>query len=217
MKLVLQVLDGPRKGQIITMRESYVFAAESFEDPEMAKAHAEVHLDQNYIWKIKALDGCKIRAGSTEGLSLSLINGLIFHLGQTGFKVIEKPALGDEKWQDALINFLESDTWEPLLTDFFFYLYPVRLTFLQGPQTDEFYTLSYGPRYLGFNHLDLNIKDPTQPGQIAKFFQVGETAYIESLCGDKILINGKPFVQHPIENGDQITFGANIIELSILR
>ncbi|AZZ35274.1 hypothetical protein CIK05_00135 [Bdellovibrio sp. qaytius] len=217
MKLALQVLDGHHKGQIITLRENYVFSSGYFGDPEMSTVHAEIYLDSNFLWKIRSLDGNKLRAGSSEGVSLSLINGLIFHMGQTGFKVIEKPKTSSPSWEDSLVEFLEADSWEPILTEFFFYLYPVRLTFLSGPQTDEFYTLSYGPRTIGFNSLDLNIKDPTQPGQIAKFFQVGETAYIETLCGDKILINGKPFTQHPIESGDQVTFGANLVELSILK
>ncbi|MES2802440.1 MAG: hypothetical protein V4654_08105 [Bdellovibrionota bacterium] len=217
MKLALQVLDGHHKGQIIAMRENYIFSSGYFGDPEMATVHAEIYLDTNFLWKIRALGGNKIRAGSSEGVSLSLISGLIFHMGQTGFKVLEKPKSSSPNWEEALVEFLEADSWEPILTEFFFYLYPVRLTFLQGPQTDEFYTLSYGPRTLGFNSLDLNIKDPTQPGQIAKFFQVGETAYIETLCGDKILINGHPFTQHPIESGDQLSFGANLVELSILK
>lgn len=217
MKLALQVLDGHHKGQIITMRENYIFSSGYFGDPEMASVHAEIYLDPNFLWKIRALDGNKIRAGSSEGVSLSLISGLIFHVGQTGFKVIEKPKSSFTTWEESLVEFLESDSWEPILTEFFFYLYPVRLTFLSGPQTDEFYTLSYGPRTMGFNSLDLNIKDPTQPGQIAKFFQVGETAYIETLCGDKILINGKAFTQHPIESGDRVMFGANVVELSILK
>lgn len=217
MKLALQVLDGHHKGHIITMRENYIFSSGYFGDPEMASVHAEIYLDSNFLWKIRALGSNKIRAGASEGVSLSLLSGLIFHMGQTGFKVIEKPKTTSPNWEESLVKFLEAESWEPILTEFFFYLYPVRLTFLSGPQTDEFYTLSYGPRHIGFNSLDLNIKDPTQPGQIAKFFQVGETAYIESLCGDKILINGKPFTQHPIESGDQVTFGANLVELSILK
>jgi hypothetical protein len=215
--LALQVLDGPHKGQLISMRENYIFSSGYFGDTDMSSVHAEIILDQNFVWKIKALDGNKIRAGSSEGSSLSLIHGLIFHMGQTGFKVVERPPFAFEKWEDGLVEFLEGDSWEPILTEFFFYLYPVRLTFLQGPQTDEFYTLSYGPRVMGFNNLDLNIKDPTQPEKIAKFFQVGETSYIESLCGEKILINGQPFNQHAIETGDRLTFGANLFELSIIK
>ena len=217
MKLALLVLDGTHKGLVINLRENYVFSSGYFGDEEMSSVHAETYLDSNFLWKIRSLGANKIRAGSSEGVSLSLIQGLVFHMGQTGFKVIEKPPVSFQRWEDGLVDALESDNWEPVLTEFFFYLYPVRMTFLQGPQTDEFFTLSYGPRVMGYNSLDLNIKDPTQPEQIAKFFQVGETAYIESLCGNKIQINGKPFTQHPIESGDQIIFGANLVELSILK
>lgn len=217
MNLALLVLDGPLKNQIIYPQENLVFSGSQFRDAIMSEKHAYISLDQNLSWKINALDNNTVRAGTAESQSLSLMNGLIFHLGQTGFKIIERPQSNITDWKSDLIAFLEAEEWTPQLTEFFFYLYPVRITFLQGPQTDEFYTLSYGPREMGYNHLDLTIKDPTQPRQIAKFFQVGETAYIETLCDDKILVNGHKFSQHPIANGDKITFGSNVAELTILK
>lgn len=217
MKLTLLVLDGPLKGKYLRFRENLVLGSKRFSDPDMLENHAIISLDQNFLWKIEALHGGAIRAGSSEAPSLSLVLGLIFHLGQTGFKVVERPKLWFSTWESGLIDYLSANDWEAQTTDFFFFLYPVRLTFLQGPQTDEFYTLSYGPRELGFNNMDLTLKDPSQPRQIAKFFQIGETAYIQSLCGDKMTINDQPIDQHPIQEGDRLAVGSNLIELTILK
>ncbi|MFN3455210.1 MAG: hypothetical protein ACK41T_09650 [Pseudobdellovibrio sp.] len=157
MNLALLVLDGPLKNQIIYPQENLVFSGSQFRDAIMSEKHAYISIDQNLSWKINALDNNTVRAGTTESQSLSLMNGLIFHLGQTGFKIIERPQSNITDWKSDLIAFLEAEEWTPQLTEFFFYLYPVRITFLQGPQTDEFYTLSYGPREMGYNHLDLTI------------------------------------------------------------
>ena len=102
---------------------------------------------------------------------------------------------------------------QPKLT---FFLRPIRLSFIQGPQYEEVYTLSYGPRELGFNSLDLNIKDPAAPALVAKFFQISDKTYIENLAGDKVLLNGAPFDQHLVASGDKLKVASNVIELSLL-
>lgn len=217
MGLALQVLDGVQKGKVISLRDGFIFSTDYYRDPEMSEKHAEIKLDSNFFWKINALGDNTIRAGLVESASFSLIAGFVFHLGQTGFKAIEKKPGQSIIWQDQVVDYLKAQTWRPKQTELFFFLYPVRLTFLQGPQTDEFYTVSYGPREMGFNNLDLNLIDPEAPAKVVKFFQVGETAYIENLCGDKALINGEKFHQHALFSGDKLTFSSYTIELSILR
>ncbi|MFN3695878.1 MAG: hypothetical protein ACK4VO_00445 [Pseudobdellovibrio sp.] len=216
MKLALQVLDGPHKGKIIYLRDQWVFSSAFFNDPEMLSRHAVLTIDNGFNWKINGLGGSNIRAGLVEKNSLSLINGLVFHLGLTGFKVIEKPAPAFNSWEDAILEYLNTYDWEPTKSDCFFFLSPLRLTFLQGPQADQFYTISYGPRELGFNHFDLDVKDPSQPENIARFFQIGESVYIENLCGKELVFNKKPFSQEVIQEGDKIQFGSNIVEFSFV-
>jgi len=216
MKLALQVLDGPQRGKIIYLRDQWVFSSQFFSDSEMLNKHAFLSIDHNFNWKINALSGANIRAGLGESASLSLIQGLVFHLGLTGFKVIEKPQPSFATWEEGMLEYLNSYDWDALKTEFFFFLNPIRLTFLQGPQADEFYTISYGPRELGFNHFDIEIKDPSQPEKIARFFQVGESAYIENLCGKELLFNNEHFSQQIITSGDKIHFGSNIIEFTLV-
>lgn len=217
MFLALQVLDGPLKGQEISLRKNFVFSGHSFSDEEMGENHCLVDFDQNFSWNIRCLEDFKVRVSSNESSAVSLIPGLVFHVGQTGFKVIEKAPLYFEDWEDAIKGWLIEQNWDTKTTDFFFFLYPIRLTFVSGPQADEFLTISYGPRMMGFNNLDLNLKDPFLPEELVKFYQIGEQAYVENLSADKVFINKQSFHQHPIADGDKLSFGSSVVELTILR
>jgi len=218
MSLALLVLDGHHKGKEIPLKKDFIFGQAEFSDEEMGNSHAKIGLDRNFSWNISGLDGNKVRIGSGESEQISLMLGLVFHLGQTGFKVVEANSLSYHHWEDAIKSWLSEQSWESRPSaDFFFFLYPLRMTFLQGPQSDEFYTLSYGPRTMGFNNMDLNLKDPLMPKNLVRFFQVGESIYIENLASDKALINKKPFEQHVIADGDKLYFGTNQIEFNILR
>ena len=157
-----------------------------------------------------------MRMGFEEVGRATLIQGLIFHLGQTGFKVVEHTQSLDGPWPEKMKDWLENNPGRPTATEIFFFLRPVRLSFIQGPQYEEVYTLSYGPRELGYNHLDLTLKDPSSPPRVARFFQIGDQVYIENLCADKASINGKPFDQHVVNNGDILRVTSSVIELSLL-
>jgi hypothetical protein len=219
--LALVILDGPRKGNMLSLRNEAVFCGGYFSDEEMGNKHAGVFLDQNLSWNIRALDKNKIRIGLDETDRISLILGLVFHLGQTGFKVIEKPKLRLGGWEEGLTDWLNEQSWEEQKTEFFFFRHPVQMTFLTGPQTNEFFTISYGPRVMGFNCFDLNIKDPTVPKKLVRFYQVGETAYIEKLSihepGYKVLVNKNQFDHHAISPGDRLQFGQHLLELTLLK
>lgn len=185
----------------------------------MKKQHAKVYLDHNFNWKISGLDGHRVRVGSDEIESISLIPGLIFHIGQTGFKVIERahPAAAD--WEKVSAEFIDNLDLQPTpKSNLFFFLFPLQIQFIQGPLAGTIYTLGYGPRVLGSNHLDLDLKDPTQPHELLRFLQVGDSVVIENLAEENsILVNSTPFKKHTLVQGDRFTFGSNIIEVSILK
>lgn len=220
MRFELEILDGTNKGKRLMLRNGLVLGKEqggfSFDDTEMASAHAVISYGFKKTWNIEGLAPAKIRLGSEEVTRATLILGLIFHLGQTGFKVVERSVRNTEPWRKELKAWLENYPARQTSTEIFFFLRPIRLSFIQGPQYEEIYTMSYGPRELGYNSLDLNIKDPSTPTRVAKFFQVGDRSYIENLCGDAATINGAAFDQHVISPGDILRVSSNIIELSIL-
>lgn len=221
MKIELEVLDGPQKGKRIPLKNGLqlgrLAGPLSFEDGQMADLHGVLSFDQKKLWYIECLAPSKLRLGFEEKDRAQLLMGLVFHLGQTGFKVVERPPLAFATWEDGVKDWLRNNPGRLVAHELFFFLNAVRLTFTQGPQFEEFYTLSYGPREIGFNNLDLNIKDPSAPPRVAKFFQIGDQVYIENLCGEKALINDKIFDQHPIASGDRLTVASNVVELSLLK
>ena len=148
-----------------------------------------------------------------------MLPGLIFHIGQTGFKVVERSLPEAADWENQSAEFINMlDLEAGVNSELFFFLLPVQIVFTQGPQSGEIYTLSYGPRILGSNNLDLNIIDPAQPHELLKFTQVGDSVLIENLADEKsILVNKETFVKHKLTGTDRFTFGTNIMDISILR
>lgn len=220
MRLELEVLDGTNKGKRLPLRNGLTLGRQQgalvFSDSEMSDLHAVVTFDSKNMWNIECLAPNRMRLGFEEVDRATLINGLIFHLGQTGFKVVEHTSKMAGPWEEQMKDWFENHPARSVDTEIFFFLKPVRLSFTQGPQYEEVYTLSYGPREIGYNSLDISLKDPSSPQRVAKFFQVGDQVYIENLCGDKATINGKPFDQHNVQNGDTLRVTSSVIELSLL-
>lgn len=218
-QLTLQILDGELQSTKIPLRQGYIFSGTHFTDNQMQKQHAKVSLDSNFNWKINSLDNGMIRIGSEETKSISLIPGLVFHLGQTGFKVVERVLQEPLEWERISAEFIDNLDLQPTpQADIFFFLLPIQILFIQGPQSGTIYTLSYGPRILGSNHLDLNIKDPSQPHELLKFLQVGDKVIVQNLTAESsVLVNKNSFTQHTLSGTDRFTFGSNIIDISILK
>lgn len=220
MRLELEILDGINKGKRLLIKSGLNLGRTQeglfFDDSEMADFHATITFDNKKSWNIECLAPNKMRLGYEEVARATLIAGLIFHLGQTGFKVVERVRKQTGSWTDDIKDWFELNRGQRLDSEIFFFLHPVRLSFIQGPQYEEVYTLSYGPRELGYNNLDLNLKDPNSPKRVVKFFQIGDQVYIESLCGDKVTINGSTFDQHLVLPGDILRTSSSAIELSIL-
>ncbi len=221
MRFELEVLDGHEKGKRITLKKGLVIGKImpdfEFSDDLMAKDHGVLVFDHKKTWNFECLAPNMARLGSSEQARITLLPGLVFHLGQTGFKVVDKIVLPYDTWQEGLKFWLKGHKGEARFKEFFFFLKPIRLNFKQGPQYEEFLTLSYGPRLMGYDCLDINLKDPAIPKNVARFFQISDQCYIENLCGEKAMINSKLFDQHPIQDGDLLKINSTIIELSISK
>jgi hypothetical protein len=220
MRLELEVIDGKNKGRRIPLRNGLVIGRNIdslvFDDDEMADLHAIVSADSKKSWNIECLSTNRLRLGFDEVSRIKLIAGVVFNMGQTGFKVVQRAGREVGSWTQEIKTWLENNSGQRVQSEIFLFLRPIRLSFVQGPQYEEIYTLSYGPRELGHNSLDLNIKDPSAPPQVARFFQVTDQIYVENLAGEKATINGISFDQHLVSNGDKLKVGSNVIELSLL-
>ncbi len=221
MRLQFEVLDGPNKGKKITLKKGLVVGRQmeflNFADMMMAEQHGVLDFDSKMSWYFECLAPAKALVGTKEQARISLIPGLVFHLGRTAFRVVLKESHLYESWQEGLIQWLKDNPGIQKESKTFFFLNPISLAFVQGPQSDEFITLSYGPRVLGHGNLDIHLKDPQAPRTVGQFFQVGDQCYLENLCGERATINSNFFDQHPIQDGDRLKINSTIIELSIIR
>lgn len=225
LRLSLQILTGPQKGQNFPLYQGQVFHGSHFGDEDMLENHAVVNIDSSQLWSVrtetvpgqKMYASAKIRIGSTETERIALIPGVIFHLGQTGFKVVEIPVNRQFDPLTETAKWLEKQTWTQKKPSVFFYLLPLRLSFIKGPQSGDYYTLSYGPRILGFNQTDLNLLEPGLPKEAIHFTLDQLRPKIKKGSDFPVFINNEVLEEHFIEDGDMIKIGTNEIEISILK
>lgn len=225
LRLSLQILNGSQKGQYFPLFQGQVFHGSLFGDDDMLENHAIVNIDSSQMWSVRTEVGpgqpadcaAKIRIGSTETERIALIPGVIFHLGQTGFKVVEIPVKKDFDPMAETAKWLDRQTWIQKKPSVFFYLLPLRLSFQKGPQSGEFYTLSYGPRVLGFNQTDLNLLEPGLPKEAIHFTLDQLRPKIKKGSDFPIFVNNDVLFEHFVEDGDMIKIGTSEIEISILK
>ena len=225
LRLSLQILSGSQKGQNFPLFQGQVFHGSLFGDDDMLENHAIVNIDSTQMWSVRTEGApgqpvnnpAKIRIGAAETERIALIPGVIFHLGQTGFKVVEIPVNRDFDISAATAKWLENQTWIQKRPSVFFYLLPLRLSFIKGPQAGDFYTLSYGPRMLGFNQTDLNLLEPGLPKEAIHFTLDNLRPKIKRSSDFPVFINNDVLSEHFVEDGDIIKIGTNVIEMSILK
>ena len=105
MRYELEILDGTNKGKRLLLRNGLILGNSqeelSFADPDMFASHAVINYSAQKSWNIECLAPSRMRLGYEEVVSASLILGLVFHLGQTGFKVVELDGDFQKKWDQA--------------------------------------------------------------------------------------------------------------------
>lgn len=225
LRLSLQILNGSQKGQNYPLFQGQVFHGSLFGDADMLENHAVVNIDSSQMWSVRtegapgqpAHNPAKIRIGAVETERIALIPGVIFHLGQTGFKVVEIPTNKSFDPSAETAKWLEKQTWIQKRPSVFFYLLPLRLSFLKGPQAGDFYTLSYGPRVLGFNQTDLNLLEPGLPKEAIHFTLDNLRPKIKRVSDFPVFVNNDVLSDQFVEDGDMIKIGTNEIEISILK
>ncbi len=225
LRLSLLILSGSQKGQNYPLYQGQVFHGSLFGDDDMLENHAIVNIDSSQMWSVRTEGGLgqpaknpgKIRIGAVETKRIALIPGVIFHLGQTGFKVVEIPITKEFDPPKATAQWLEKQTWIQKKPSVFFYLLPLRLSFIKGPQAGDFYTMSYGPRVLGFNQTDLNLLEPGLPKEAVLFTLDNLRPKIKNVSEYPVFINNNDLQEHFVEDGDMLKIGTNEIEISILK
>ncbi|MBK9324692.1 MAG: FHA domain-containing protein [Bdellovibrionaceae bacterium] len=226
MVLFIEVLDGLRQGsrfklipgQIIGRREGDIVV----EDQKISSRHAQIELDNKQQFVLSDLGSSNgILAGNRRVKKIALIPGVVFKLGRTSFRVVpvdDKPAAEFARirtWRENLAETLPTDWVQNRMPESAGKTFspPLCLKFIQGIQTDEELYLAYGPRHLGANSLDIDLKEPEAPPQVCELVPGADGfALLKNLCNNKLTINNQSVMTDSIlHEGDHIRIGGTVI------
>lgn len=192
-------------------------------DPKISALHAKVTLNEQGRWTLLDLDSSNgLYISGRRVKKVSLIPGVIFEIGRTKFKVV---LVEEEKaeefsrivtWRNMLVETfadatLELPLKEPSLKSF---SPAVKLTFVQGIQTDEEITLGYGPRYAGSDSLDIELFDEDAPKAAFELHPGPGSASLKIKAPGLVTLNNQSVNAETLQDGDLISFGTTVIRVS---
>lgn len=93
---------------------------------------------------------------------------------------------------------------------------PITLEFVEGWQSEQKFTLGYGPRYAGYLNLDIRLLDPQAPEEAFEIFCERDKVYIRDLSHGKVFLNKNVFDLEEIRDGDSLSFGQTKIKFGFL-
>lgn len=194
-------------------------------DPKVSSLHAEIQVDakgQLILVDLDSSNGLLINGQNVK--KIALLPGVVFEMGRTQLKVVQLDehdaiALGAiVTWRAAIKDdVLKLPGENQLLPESPVSLSPfLKLTFIQGLQTDQVFSVGYVPRTAGSHSLDLELLDPEAPERAFRILQGPGQAIIESLAPTRVYLNKKLFIKAPLNEGDQISFGQSILRVNYI-
>lgn len=195
-------------------------------DPKVSSTHAQFSLDgkgQLVLLDMDSSNGLHINGRRVK--KVALLSGVIFEVGRTQFKVVnvqEEQAPEFSRivtWRTVLKEKLALDpsSEDPFNSALKSFRRPLKLTFIQGIQTDQEIIIGYGPRSAGADSLDIELLDEGAPKAA---FEVspgpGDTAKIKILSPGQVTLNNQSLDAETLKDGDVISFGETQIKVSYL-
>jgi pSer/pThr/pTyr-binding forkhead associated (FHA) protein len=239
MLLRLIVIEGPRQGEEIILRDAIIIGRKGGDlnllDSKVSGQHAKIFDNADGIATIEDLGSSNgTYVNDVKVTSQGLKVGDRITIGRTVFKVEEglsnqEVGLGRGTWQDiaeeAFSETLKNlDKKQPTPVKWGPYNFPVRLDFIKGLQAGTSITMGFGPRKLGKLCPDGLLLDPNAPDIAFELFpsQVGLCELRSSFKDLKINERKWPEeaakeIREKIRNGDRISFGQTVIVVKALK
>ncbi len=244
MALFIVPLTGPKSGLQIPLHDGFIIGRKNGdlileEDSKVSGTHAKVSIDNKNQFIL-------LDQNSSNGLILNrrkvkkvaLMPGVIFTIGQTEFRVIEGDLIpsaspstsplplevpvrrGPLTWREKITEFWEQK--EPMIAGpseekpLAAFSPALVLDFVEGIQADQKMTLGYGPRQAGFDHLDIDLQDPTIPDEAFELRPGPGMVELVDLSHGQVFINNDPAGVTFLEDGDIISVGQTKIKVRYL-
>ena len=215
------------------------------EDSKVSGTHAKVAVDnkgQFVLMDQKSSNGLILNERKVK--KIALMPGVVFTIGQTQFRVIKDESAPDLVAVKNLEAFAPAPafevpirraplSWREKITEFWEQKEPMLaspseqqhlgafspalvLDFIEGVQADQKITLGYGPRQAGFDHIDINLQDPTVPDDAFELRPGPGSVQLVDLTNGQVLVNNNNDEMTFLEEGDIITVGQTKIKVRYL-
>ncbi|MFS4458954.1 FHA domain-containing protein [Bdellovibrio sp. HCB2-146] len=194
-------------------------------DPKISSTHAKFGLNSKDQLVLNDLDSSNgIYISGRRVKKVALLPGVIFEVGRTQFKVVTVQ-------EEEAVDFSRFVTWrtivsanlgaqeipnKPQLGNIEAFSPPVKLTFIQGIQTEEELVLGYGPRKAGADSLDIELFEEDAPQEAFELVPGLGAVQIKIKEPGRVLLNNKRVNSEILKDGDLISLGNTLIKVTYL-
>ncbi|HEX7674418.1 MAG TPA: FHA domain-containing protein [Bdellovibrio sp.] len=229
MATFIEIVEGANAGSRIQVNSGMTLGRSKadiiIKDPKVSGTHAEIALNskgQLVLVDLESSNGIHISGRRVK--KVTLLPGVIFEVGRTQFKVIDVE-------EEQAVNFEIFVTWRSILGDKLpnviiddgratykpeSFSPALRLSFVQGIQTDQEIILGYGPRKAGSDSLDIELLDEDAPKEAFELLPGPGMVQIKIKAPGRVALNNKSVDSEMLKDGDLISFGSSLIKVSYL-
>jgi pSer/pThr/pTyr-binding forkhead associated (FHA) protein len=229
MVTFLEIASGPQEGSRYRVDDGIQLGRSKghiiINDPKASSLHAQIETDgkgQFVMVDLNSSNGLIINGRRVK--RVALLPGVTFEIGRTKIHVVQVGEIEAEgygrivTWRTILRDNLEKhkgqNELKPQSGQVF--IPALKMTFLQGIQTDEVLTLGYGPRSFGASSLDVELLDPEAPGLAFEIHPQPGGAMLKNLSGVAVTLNNQAVKTETLSEGDVITVGNSVIRIGYI-
>ncbi|UOF00369.1 FHA domain-containing protein [Bdellovibrio reynosensis] len=229
MVTFIEIVEGANEGSRFKVEEGLTIGRSRadivIKDPKASSTHAQFAIDGKGQFVLMDMDSSNgIHIAGRRVKKVALLSGVIFEIGRTQFRVVTVE-------EELALDFSRLITWRNILKDRLSELQPMglieqaqlerfspalKLTFIQGIQTDEEIILGYGPRMAGSDSLDIELLDEEAPKEAFELIPGPGMVEIKIKSAGRVLLNNKSVSAEMLKDGDLISLGSTLIKVAYL-
>ncbi len=227
MSLYLEITEGDRKGSRFKIADGITIGRRQCDiilrDSKVSSRHARIEKREDgfYLVDLGSSNGLKLKGNVVSSVLLEA--DLSVQIGRAILTVIE-PSITtmDEPsvvhgWARVILSLaLRAKSRCPMDVHEVLPFNPlVRLQFVQGIQTGVEWTLSYGPREVGAEVLDLRLTEDSAPPVCFVLSPHRQGLRFQTQHSDVVKLNGKSLLDEYLSDGDVIEVGKTQIVVNL--
>lgn len=228
MVTFIEIILGSNEGSRFKVEEGVTLGRAKadivIKDPKVSGVHAQIVKDGKGQFVLSDLNSSNgIHISGRRVKKVALLQGVIFEVGRTQFKVVTVQ-------EEEAVDFSRFVTWRTIVgatlpsqeipntpgKPCVPFSPAIKLSFVQGIQSDEQVVLGYGPRSAGSDSLDIELYDQEAPPQAFELLPGPGMVELKVSSVGRVLLNNKTIKSEMLKDGDLISFGNTLIKISYL-